>query len=221
MKKTICKLIHIFLLGAFVFCPALALAHGGGGGGGGGGDDAASEAFNSDSNSGDSYLMGGGVTWNPNPNDRDGMRGSIYDGRDANIEKGPFIPERAVEDAIGYLLAGGFTDKDGNYTKYTNEEVLDQLEWAESVGITLSAAAHDRLYPKKPSPTKSSLPQKEKDKEKKDQKNISAGLNFYQSLRALYKLKKATGGQVTEEEIALCFLAARLKEEGKDFGPIL
>ncbi len=163
MKKTICKLIHIFLLGAFVFCPALALAHGGGGGGGGGGGDAASEAFNSDSNSGDSYLMGGGVTWNPNPNDRDGMRGSIYDGRDANIEKGPYKPGEAVEVAEALLLAG--------YTagNYTSKELQDQLNWAVSVGIKISLAAQnilDQINDSKPSSSENNLTKKKKDDSK-------------------------------------------------------
>jgi len=135
VKKTICNLIFVFLFGSFVFCPDMAVAHGGGGGGDGGGGDGA-DTF---SNSGGNYLMGGGVSWDPNPNGP-GIRGSsIYDGRPPNIEKGPYQPGTSVEDAEALLLAGYQSGM------YTAEELLEQLEWADRVGITISEAAVQTL----------------------------------------------------------------------------
>ncbi len=155
MKKTICNLIWVLLFGSFVFCPAMAVAHGGGGGGDGGGGDAA-DAY---SNSSEDYLMGGGVSWFPNPNGSATGGSSVYDGRKENIEKGPYQSGWSVEDAEAYLLHG-WTDKDGNHGSYTPEFVLEQLEWAEGVGIKLSAEAVLLLHPEdnsKSSSTQSNL----------------------------------------------------------------
>lgn len=138
MKKTICKYICVFLLGIFVFCPSMVIAHGGGGGGGSE-DGGADNFFSGSSSSTSEDFFAGGVSWTPNPNGP-GVRGSsIYNGRPPNIEKGPYQSGTAVEDAEALLLAGY---QAGNYTA---DELLEQLEWADRVGIPISEAASQTL----------------------------------------------------------------------------
>ncbi len=138
MKKTTCNLIFAFLLGLLMFCPATIFAHGGGGGGGGSEDG---DGMNAASPPADDYFgsMGGGVSWEPNPNGPGILGSSVYDGRPANIEKGPYQSGTAIEDAEALLLWGYAA---GNYTA---DEVKEQLAWAERVGLTISDKAQQTL----------------------------------------------------------------------------
>ena len=136
MKEKISILICVLLLGIVVFFPSMVVAHGGGGGGGGGGSEDG-DSFGVSSSATEEYLMGGGVSWTPNPNGP-GIRGSsIYDGRPDNIEKGPYQSGWAIEYSEALMF-----DEDGNLTgRYTPAEVMEQLEWATRVGIKVSDAA--------------------------------------------------------------------------------
>ena len=121
-----------------MFCPVTTFAHGGGGGGGGSEDG---DFMNPSSPPTDDYFgsMGGGVSWEPNPNGPGILGSSIYDGRPANIEKGPYQSGTSIEDAEALLLWGY---QAGNYTP---DEVKEQLAWAVKVGLNISKDAQATL----------------------------------------------------------------------------
>ena len=152
MKTAIGRFV-IFLLGVLMFFPATIFAHGGGGGGGGN-----EYGVNDSSPPADDYFgsMGGGVSWEPNPNGPGILGSSIYDGRPANIEKGPYQSGTAIEDAEALLLWGY---QAGNYTP---DEVKEQLAWAVKVGLNISKDAQATLEqinnPPPPVPAKASTP---------------------------------------------------------------
>ncbi len=123
----------LFLFIMVFFSPQLTLGTPGGHGGGGNSEDGG------DRNSMDLQPISGGVSWGQNPNGTDVMGTSIWDGRPESIEDGPYQPDRAVEDAESALLQGL---DDGQYTP---EEVKEQLDWAQSVGIQISAQAQNFL----------------------------------------------------------------------------
>ena len=138
MQKITRNFVYVFLMGFLVFCPVTIFAHGGGGGGGGSEDGS---AMNDLSPPADDYFgsMGGGVSWEPNPNGPGILGSSIYDGRPANIEKGPYQSGIAIEDAEALLLWGYHA---GNYTP---NEVKEQLAWAVKVGLNISKDAQATL----------------------------------------------------------------------------
>jgi hypothetical protein len=139
MKKPTANIILICLLGICIGLPSIAFGYGGGGGGGEGADPTASMGPSTS----------GGVSWSPNPNGADVMGSSIWDGRPESIHHGPYQPDKAVEDAEAELLQG-FDDK-----TYTPDQVKEQLEWAQRVGIKLSPQALQVLTEinKPPAPT--------------------------------------------------------------------
>ena len=188
MKKTICKLIYVFFLGAFVLCPSMVVGHGGGGGGGGSEDG--DDVFGGSSSVTEEYLMGGGVSWDPNPNGP-GIRGSsVYSGRPENIEKGPYQSGTAIEDAEGALLAGY---QSGNYTA---AEVQEQLAWAVRVGIKISMAAQnvlDQINNPNPSSTQQ-WSQEEEDK-------AGQALSALDAVRKLFQNNQKNKKPVTAEDI--------------------
>jgi len=132
VKEKICRLVCVLLLGIVVSFPSMVIAHGGGGGGGGGGGSEDGGAYGTTSGATDEYLMGGGVSWTPNPNGPGARGSSIFSGRPDNIEKGPYQPDVSIEDAEAILLAEYAA---GNYTP---EELIEQLEWADRVGLNVS-----------------------------------------------------------------------------------
>ncbi|MBN2516173.1 MAG: hypothetical protein JXC33_09095 [Deltaproteobacteria bacterium] len=121
------KVVMIVVVVSFVLPWNSAVAYGGGGGSGG------------VSQAGDSSFGGGAVSWSSNPNGLDVMGSSIWHGRPENLEKGPYQPGKAVEDAEQDLL-NGF--KRGEYTK---EEVKENLLWAKKAGIHISNEAQKVL----------------------------------------------------------------------------
>jgi len=119
--------IILFVMAASLLIPGnSALAYGGGSGGG------VSQAE-------DSSFGGGAVSWSENPNGLDVMGSSIWHGRPESLEKGPYQPGKAVEDAEQDLLDGF---KRGEYTK---EEVKENLLWAIKAGIHISNEAQGVL----------------------------------------------------------------------------
>ena len=108
----------------FVLSSNSAFAYGGGDGGG---------------DSEESSFGGGAVSWSSNPNGLDVMGSSIWHGRPENLSKGPYQPDKAVEDAEQDLLDGF---KAG---EYTSEEVEKNLQWAKKAGIHISNEAQKIL----------------------------------------------------------------------------
>jgi len=82
---------------------------------------------------------GGGVSWGENPNGAGVMGSSIWDGRSENLHHGPYQPDTAVEDAEAALFQGL------DQGQYNEEQVREQLGWAQSVGIKLSEQAQNFL----------------------------------------------------------------------------
>lgn len=121
------KAAVVIMLAFFIIPWNSAFAYGGGGSGGG-----VSQVE-------DSSFGGGAVSWSKNPNGLDVMGSSIWHGRPENIEKGPYQPGKAVEDAEQDLLEGF---KRGEYTK---EEVKENLLWAKKAGIHISNEAQKVL----------------------------------------------------------------------------
>ncbi|HEU17858.1 MAG TPA: hypothetical protein ENO00_00530 [Deltaproteobacteria bacterium] len=122
-KKFIILLTLIMCLSVPV---TLAYSYGGGSGGG------VSQAE-------DSSFGGGAVSWAPNPNGADVIGSSIWSGRPENLEKGPYQPDKAVEDAEQELLDGFRSGQ------YSADEVQTNLEWAQKVGISISNEAQQTL----------------------------------------------------------------------------
>jgi len=87
----------------------------------------------------DNSFSGGAVSWSKNPNGLAVMGSSIWHGRPESLEKGPYQPGKAVEDAEQDLL-DGFKNKE-----YTREEVQENLLWAKRVGIHISNEAQQVL----------------------------------------------------------------------------
>jgi len=140
MKKKFLMLLSLLMC---LLVP-ITTAYSYGGGGGGAGSD--SEISSSG---------GGAVSWSSNPNGLDVIGSSIWHGRPANIKKGPYQPDTAVEDAEQDLLDGF---KRGEYTA---DEVKANLEWAQKVGITLSDEAQktlDRIKNPPKTPGKQTVP---------------------------------------------------------------
>ncbi|MBN1828574.1 MAG: hypothetical protein JW884_05450 [Deltaproteobacteria bacterium] len=111
-----------------------------GGDGGGGGSDGGSNQEAADS-------AGGGVSWAPNPNGVNVVGSSIYTGRSAVVEAGPYQSGTAVEDAEQALLDGFQSGA------YTADEVKANLEWAVMVGIKISDQAQQALTSLQQSPS--------------------------------------------------------------------
>jgi hypothetical protein len=135
------RLVIIALAISF-YLPGFCFAYGGGEGG--------------ESGSSDEIEMlhehaGGGVTWTENPNGADVIGSSVWNGRPAEIERGPYQRGTAVEDAEQALLDGLKTGL------YTEEEVKANLEWAVRVNIGISNEAKDILN-NKPSTSASQAP---------------------------------------------------------------
>ena len=151
-----------------IFCIPTTVVGYGGGGGGGSGDGANNTA---DPFAGMEPLASGGVTWTPNPNGANVRGSSIWSERPENIQQGPYQPDKAVEDAEQELLTGF---QSGNYTP---QQVKEQLEWAQQVGITLSPQAVKTLEainhppaPSSPPPTTSNTSRSSRRNEKQNEK---------------------------------------------------
>jgi hypothetical protein len=164
----------------------------------------------------------GGVSWAPNPNGADVVGSSIWDGRPANIEHGPYQPDKAVEDAEAELLSGF---QSGNYTA---QDVKEQLDWAQRVGIKISPQAvkvlHDINNPPAPpkTPAKSSQnpanpvkPASWVSKALKHKDDADVHLGMLQDF-----LDQANKGQQpTETDAGFSFLKHKLKKWIDNFAP--
>jgi len=172
--------LRVFIIVATVgllLAPGIAFSYGNGGNGGSG--DVSQD-----------YAFGGGaVSWSPNPNGVDVRGSSIWRGRPENITKGPYQPDKAVEDAEQELL-DGFKDK-----KYTKEDVKANLEWAQRVGITLSDEAKKTLDAIKNPPTT----QLGKWTEKMQDKSVKI-INFVNDIYKLQDKRKSQGRSMTADD---------------------
>jgi len=92
----------------------LVFAYGGGGGGGGAGAGAE-----------DHEHASGGVSWTPNPNGEDVIGSSVWRGP---RPPGPFQADKAIQDALDDLVQGAGPT-------YSDEQVKENLEWAQRAGI--------------------------------------------------------------------------------------
>ena len=172
--------LRVFIIIATVgllLAPGFAFSYGNGGDGGSG-DVSQADSFG-----------GGAVSWSPNPNGVDVRGSSIWNGRPANIEKGPYQEGTAVEDAEQDLL-DGYRDK-----TYSADEVKANLEWAQNAGIQLSDAAQKTLDAiKNPPPT-----QHGKWTEKMQDKSVKV-INFVNDIYKLRDKRKSQGLSMTADD---------------------
>ena len=195
MKVNIIKLFLIMSFIITISAPQSGFAHSGGGGGGGGGGGAGGDGGGGDV--ADVLGSGGawGVSWTPNPNGSDVVGSSIWRGRPENVKQGPYQADTAVEDAEAELLSGY---QSGTYTA---EEVKTNLEWAQRVGIKISAQAQQALNNilKPPSPpstsstTKSTTQSSSSKLNDKTMDNILIGLDVLTEYNKIKAEKKKLG----------------------------
>ena len=151
---------------------------------------------------------GGAVSWTPNPNGVDVMGSSIYSGRPADVEKGPYQKDTAVEDAEEALLEGY---KQGTYTA---DEVKANLEWAQRVGIEISDKAGDLLDELKSPPPKSTPQSKPATATSKDKQADKIGkvINIIADYNKMKAKQKSTGKKPTQLDLAVIGLKNTLRD---------
>lgn len=201
-KMKTMKLVMVVVAVSLMLPWNSAFAYGGGGGGGGGA-----------SQTEDGFSGGGAVSWAPNPNGVDVIGSSIWSGRSENLEKGPYQPDKAAEDAEQDLLDGF---KNGQYGA---DEVKANLEWAQGVGISISSEAQqmlDRINnpPKTPIKQKTE-PAKSGQLTEKQQDKIVSYLNKYVQYNKTKDKFKQQGRKMTKTDAVIVVV----KEEIKDFVP--
>ncbi len=180
--------ILLTLLMCLLVPVTLAYSYGGGGGSGGGVSQAEDSSFG-----------GGAVSWAPNPNGADVRGSSIWNGRPENLEKGPYQPDTAVEDAEQDLLDGFRSGQ------YSADEVKANLEWAQRVGISISNEAQQTLSsinnppktPVKPQPA----PAPSGQLTEKEQDNFVKGLNIVNQYYKLKDKRKQQGRKMTKVDL--------------------
>ncbi|GEM_PF-1093553 len=192
MPKTTAQIMFISLLLVCFCVPSTVVGYGGGGSEG-------TDAFASME-----PQASGGVSWAPNPNGADVMGSSIWDGRPENIQQGPYQPDKAVEDAEAELLQG----LDGG--KYTPQQVKEQLEWAQRVGIKLSPQAIKKLNQIKNPPAKPSKTSSSSSLEARNQKQNEKANDFINIFNAVSKAHR-NGGSASDIEAAA--ISAGLKNK--------
>ncbi|MBN2515438.1 MAG: hypothetical protein JXC33_05325 [Deltaproteobacteria bacterium] len=186
MEKKFTILLTLLM---FLLIPVTtAYAYGGGGSGGG-----VSQAE-------DSSFGGGAVSWAPNPNGADVIGSSIWRGRPENIEKGPYQPGKAVEDAEQDLLDGFRSGQ------YSADEVKANLAWAQRVGISISNEAQQTLD-KINNPPKTPIKQKTnpgKSGQLTTQQQNNKAANIIKYVNDYYQLKdkrKQQGRKLTKADL--------------------
>ena len=183
------KIVMVILIISLMLPSSFALAHSGGGGGGGDGEDY-----------GNSFAMGGAVSWGGIPGYPDVMGSSVWDCNPV----GPFQSGTAIEDSVQDLIDGY---QDGTYTK---DDVRNSLAWAEGVGISVNSKQRGQLdnlmNPPPPKKVKKSEDSKLAD-------NIEKGLNMWASYN---KVKEENGGTPPS---MLQIGALLLKEKLKSYFP--
>jgi len=163
-------------------------------GGGGGGQE-------------ESSFGGGAVSWTKNPNGVDAIGSSIYSGRPADIEKGPYQEDTAVQDAEEALLEGY---QQGTYTA---NEVKANLEWAQRVGIEISDKANDFLTKLK-NPPPESTPKSKPTATSKDKQGdkIAKVINIIADYNKMKAKQKDTGKKVSQLDLAVIGLKNTLRD---------
>ena len=210
MKVNIIKLFLIMSFIITISAPQSGFAHSGGGGGGGGGGGAGGDGGGGDV--ADVLGSGGawGVSWTPNPNGSDVVGSSIWRGRPENVKQGPYQADTAVEDAEAELLSGY---QSGTYTA---EEVKTNLEWAQRVGIKISAQAQQALNnilkpPSTPS-TSSTTPGSSSKLSDKAMDDVTKGLNLWANYNKQKAKNKKLGKKTTKSDLAVAGIKTAIKD---------
>lgn len=211
MKKAAFSGILIFLLFCFMVTSHRVFAYGGGGDGGGAGS---AQTSGSSSSSGS-----WGVSWGENPNGADVFGSSIWAGRPENIHHGPYQPDKAVEDAEAELISGF---QSGNYTP---EQVREQLEWAQRVGIKISGQAQeilDRIKHPAPvsPPVAATNPSPSSGSSAADEKlanKLELYLNIWAAVNSKIKDDKANGRETSVNDIKGTAAVEILKDKVKQY----
>ena len=156
----------------------------------------------------ESSFGGGSVSWTPNPNGVDVIGSSIYSGRPAVVEKGPYQKDTAVQDAEEALLKGY---KQGSYTA---DEVKANLEWAQRVGVEISDEARDLLNKLKSPPPKSTPQSKQTTATSKDKQadKIAKAINLIADYNRMKAKQKSTGKKTTQLDLAIIGLKNTLRD---------
>ena len=209
MKANIIKLFLIMSVIITISAPQSGFAHSGGGGGCSGGDGGGGDVA-------DVLGSGGawGVSWTPNPNGSDVVGSSIWRGRPENVKQGPYQADTAVEDAEAELLSGY---QSGTYTA---EEVKTNLEWAQRVGIKISAQAQQALNnilkppstPSTSSTTKSTTQSSSSKLNDKTMDNIVIGLDVLTEYNKIKAEKKKLGLKTTKSDLAVAGIKTAIKD---------
>jgi hypothetical protein len=196
MRKKLLLIAALFVSLMALSCPAYSYGGGGGGGGNGGGVEQEDDSFG-----------GGAVSWAPNPNGADVIGSSIWRGRPESLEKGPYQKNKAVEDAEQDLLDGFRSGQ------YSAEEVKENLEWAQRVGIAISDQAKSTLESIVNPPPKPAVaaPQQSSVDEQKVADKMEKYLNIWADYNKAKEKNRATGKPTTKTDLAVVGLKNAIK----------